>query len=368
MRQYIILFIAAILSLTSCGNTDPFKKDIAPSTLKVDGLIGEYIQVVDTVYSTKNLGTDEDIKLAITVTFEAIDNPTNYLFLGSNEPTLISFYDIDGFSLNESYDKWSGLSHNEFARLLSSEPGSKVTVTFMPTKNYKLDELSEIEDFFKKVASFSVEETCVHKKKGMDLKQTELSAKVQKIVYDKWESILNNYSMSISSYIAQTKDGNDPASECLDSLDMYYAKLSYTSPSIPYMNDSQLEKFKDLNFKYEEAQKEYTQLVKENEAKAAAALKAAAAAKWKADQYAEIDDVIRVFEKSVNESDRLITRASNGDESVIVDAVALLQKMKRLQNRANNFQVKPTAAQLEKVQKIYSRFEELEKKANAIFN
>jgi len=368
MRSHIIPFLTAIMFITSCGKADPFKKDIAPSTLKVDGLIGEYIQVVDTVFSTKNIGTDEEIKLAITVTFETTNNPSDYLFIGSKEPTLLSFYDTDGFSLNESYDKWSGLSHNEFARLLSSEPGTRVTVTFLPTKAYKLDELSEIQDFFKRVASFSVEETCVHKKKGMDLKRTELSAKVQKMVSDKWASLLNEYSLAIDSYISQTKEGNMPTSVCLDSLDMYYAKLSYTSPSIPYMDENQLSQFKDLNFKYEEAQKEYTRIVKENEAKAAAAAKAVAAAKWKTDQYAEIDEVLRSFDKSLNEFDRLMTRASNGDESVIVEAVALLQKIKRLSKRAENFQVKPTAAQVEKALKLSEKMEALDKKAKTLFN
>ena len=368
MKRLIIPFISAILLLTSCGKADPFKKDIAPSTLEVEGLISDYIKVVDTVFFTKNIGSEEDIKLAITISFETVNNPSNYLFLGSNEPTFISFYDVDGFSLNESYDKWSGLSHNEFARLLSSEPGTRATVTFLPTKAYKLDELSEIQDFFNKVASFSVEETCVHKKKGMDLKRTELSAKVQKNVSDKWASLLNEYSLTVDSYISQTKEGNMPTSACLDALDMYYAKLSYTSPSIPYMDESQLGQFKDLTFKYEEAQKEYIRIVKENEAKAAAAAKAVAAEKWKSDQYAEIDEVLRNFEKSLNEFDRLMTRASNGDESVIVDAVAVLQKIKRLSNRAENFQVKPTAAQIEKVQKLSDKLEALDKKAKTLFN
>ena len=63
-----------------------------------------------------------------------------------------------------------------------------------------------------------------------------------------------------------------------------------------------------------------------------------------------------------------MTRASNGDESVIVDAVAVLQKIKRLSNRAENFQVKPTAAQIEKVQKLSDKLEALDKKAKTLFN
>lgn len=384
----VVIISSIIAFFSSCkenGNkknttSSQLEKEIDIENVQIDGLAGRYIEIVPNTYKIKNIGTSDDIKMAISLTFKKVSNPQNQVFVSNSKRGTICFYDQDGFSLKESYDVWIGDIHKELIMLLSSKPGTTANITFVPSKTFKLDSKEEVKEFLQKVSTLSFEENVLSEKYSPDLvavdtykpsinditddlsNQSTLDVESNDNVAsaaegsNDWDKLLNTYEQYVNSYIKLYKKAMNGDASAMTEYISFMEKATQLSEKLSdadtEMTNAQLQRYMEITNKMT------TMAIDAVESTTNPSVKETKVVGGKENW----DKLLDSYEKYVDKYIALCKKVSAGNLSAMTEYTEMMSQAQDLSEKLTKAQGEMTSAQWNRYMKI------LQKMTNAASN
>jgi len=376
----VIIISSVIAILSACkenGNkknaaSNQLEKEIVLENIQIDGLAGRYIEIVPNTYKIKNIGTSNDIKMAISLTFKIISNPQNQVFVSNSKRGTIYFYDQDGFSLKESYDVWIGDIHKELIMLLSSKPGTTTNVTFVPSKTFKLDSKEEVKEFLQKVSTLSFEEDILSEKYSPDLVAVDIyKPSIDDTTNDfsnkstsdvdcndnlassaegsnDWDELLNTYEQYVNSYIKLYKKAMNGDASAMTEYVSFMEKATQLSEKLSdadtEMTNAQLQRYMEITNKMTTIAIDAVESSKNTSVKET---KVGGKENW--------DKLLDSYEKYVDKYIALCKKVSSGDLGAMTEYTSMMSQAQDLSEKLTKAQGEMTSAQWNRYMKILQK-------------